>query len=151
MTWASFTDVTDRWVGSGEPTNETLVAALLADAEAVILSQFPRIGERVDAGTLDVSVIIFVECRMVSRVLRNPESLTYWQQNTGPFGQGKNYGSDNADIWLTPDEIKMLSPKVKGKAFEVNQAPNAYPGIPVTPFTSDTSFGDLNLLPYGGE
>ena len=53
------------------------------------------------------------------------DRLTYWQQNTGPFGQGKNYGTGNQDIWMTADEVKMLAPKRKGKAFEVNLAPYA--------------------------
>lgn len=124
MTWATFTDVTDRWVGSGAPTDEALVAALIADAEAVILSQYPLIQDRITAGTLAAPVVTLVVCRMVSRMLRNPENLTYWQQNTGPFGQGRSFGSDK-DIWLTADEIALLAPKKRGKAFSLNTAPNS--------------------------
>lgn len=123
--WTSFEDITSRWVGSGVPTDETLVTALIEDAEAVILAEYPRIQERVDAETLSQSVIVMVTARMVSRILRNPEGLSYWQQNTGPFGQGRNYGS-NADIWLSADEKAMLAPTTRGKAFQVDIAPDMY-------------------------
>lgn len=124
MAWASFNDVVDRWVGPSTPTDEDLVTALIADAEAVILSEYPKIQERIDASTLPLQVVTMVVCRMVSRVLRNPENLSYWQQQTGPFGQGRTYGDDR-DIWLTGDEIKLLAPKKRGKAFELDLAPNA--------------------------
>lgn len=147
MAWATFEDVTSRWVGSGAPTDQALVDALIADAEAVILAEYPRIQERIDADTLPISTVIMVVTRMVSRVLRNPEGLSYVQQTTGPFGQAKNYGTTSSDIWLTGDEIKLLAPKRKGKAYEVNVAPYALPGIEVPPYNgaTDSSFG-----PYFG-
>lgn len=145
MTWATFEDVTARWVGSGAPTDENLVTALIEDAEAVILAQFPAIQGRIDDETLPLGTVVLVVTRMVSRLLRNPEGLTYWQQTTGPFGQARNYGSAGQDIWLTSDELGLLAPKNKGKAFSVDLGTDAYPGIPVSPFNSDTSFGDLDL------
>lgn len=153
MTWATFEDVTARWVGNGAPTDETLVNAIIADAEAVILAEYPRIQERVDAGTLAQATLTMVVVRMVTRVLRNPEGLTYWQQTTGPFGQARNYGSTGQDIWLSNEEEELLAPKKKGKAFEVNQAPHPYPGIPVPPYNgTDRSFGDyFGLIPVDGE
>lgn len=125
MSWATPEDVQNRWVGSGAPIDTDLVQALINDAEAVILAEYPKIQDRIDAGSLPLGMVVMVACRMVTRVLRNPEGLTYWQQNTGPFGQGKNYGSGNADIWMTADEEEMLAPKRKGKAFEVDLAPYA--------------------------
>lgn len=130
MAWTTFEDVTDRWVGAGIPTDQALVNALIADAEAVILSEFPRIQARIDDQSLALAVVKMVVVRMVSRVLRNPENLTYWQMNTGPFGQGKNYGTNgNTDIWLSGEEEQMLAPKKRGKAFEVDLAPNATSGL----------------------
>jgi hypothetical protein len=138
MAWATFADVEDRWVGPGLPTDENLVNALLADAQAVVLSEFPAIQDRIEAGTLPQGVLTMVQVRMVSRVLRNPENLTYWQQNTGPFGQGKNYGSGNTDIWLTDEERNLLAPKrSKGKAYEIDLAPNAVPGSVVVLMNGD--------------
>lgn len=123
MTWANFADVTDRWVGSDAPTDTDLVTALIADAETVILSVYPRIQERIDAETLSLDIVKLVVVRMVSRVLRNPENLTYWQQNTGPFGQGRSFGNDR-DIWITTDEKNLLAPSTRGKAFSLNTAPD---------------------------
>lgn len=130
MSWATPTDVQNRWVGAGAPTDTDLIQALIDDAEAVILAEYPLIQGRVDAGTMALGTLVLVVCRMVGRLLRNPEGLTFWQQNTGPFGQGKNYGTGNSDIWLTSDELKLLAPKRKGKAFEVDVAPYSNSGLP---------------------
>lgn len=125
MSWTTFQDITDRWVGPGVPDDSDLVAALIVDAEAVILYEYPRIQERIDAETLPLSTVVLVVVRMVSRQLRNPEGVTYRQQTTGPFGQALNYGSTPQDVWLTPDEKKLLAPKRKGKAFSVDLGANA--------------------------
>jgi hypothetical protein len=121
MSWATPQDIIDRWVGNDVPTDTDLMEALIADAEAVILSEFPKIQERIDDEELPLSVVVLVVSRMVSRLLRNPENLTYWQQQTGPFGQARNYGGNSSDIWLSEQELSLLSPKRRGKAFEVNQ------------------------------
>lgn len=128
MAWATFSDVTDRWAGSNAPSDEDLVNALIQDAEAVILVEFPRIQDRIDAGTLPLNVVTMVVCRMVSRVLRNPGNLTYLQQQTGPFGQSQNFGTGAVDIWLSEEEEEMLAPKKRGKAYQVDLAPNATNG-----------------------
>lgn len=131
MSWTNPQDVLDRWVGSGAPVDEDLVQALINDAEAIILSEFPRIQERISSGRLPLNAVLFVVSKQVSRVLRNPEGLTYWQQTTGPFGQARNYGSAGQDIWLTADEKAMLAPKKSGKAFSIDLAPEA--GIVAVP------------------
>lgn len=120
MSWTSPQDILDRWVGSGIPNDEDLLQQLINDAEAVVLAEYPRIQERIDEASLPLNTVIMVIARMVTRMLRNPENLTYWQQQTGPFGQGRNFG-DERDIWLTDKEKQLLAPKSRGKAFEVNQ------------------------------
>lgn len=127
MAWTSFADITDRWVGAGVPTDEDLVGALIGDAETVILAEFPRIQERIDDESLSVDVVKFVVSRMVSRLLRNPEGLSYVQQSTGPFSQARNYSGAAADVWLSADEKAMLAPGGVGKAFSVNLAPDMQP------------------------
>lgn len=128
MAWTSYSDVADRWVGNDPIINdEALITTLIGDAEAIILSKFPKIQDRIDAGSLSLTVINYVVSRQVGRVLRNPENLTYLQQNTGPFGSGKNYGSapGNTDIWLSDEELELLSVKRGDKAFSIDTAPNA--------------------------
>lgn len=127
MAWATFEDVRDRWVGSNLPTDADLVSALILDAEAIVLIEYPKIQDRINAGSLPAAVVKMVIVRMVQRVLRNPENLTYWQQNTGPFGQGRTFGSER-DIWLTSEEKEMLAPNVKGKAYEIDLGANATSG-----------------------
>lgn len=152
MTWAVFEDVRDRWVGSNLPTDADLVTALILDAEAVILKEFPKIQDRIDAGTLPLNLVKMVVVRMVSRVLRNPENLTYWQQQTGPFGQSRNFGASGSDIWLTEEEEEMLAPNVKGKAFEVNLGANASSGSQWIWLTGN-GYGEGSPVPesYTGE
>jgi hypothetical protein len=143
MSWTTFADVTDRWVGNDVPTDQALVEALIGDAEAIILAEYPKIQDRITANTLPLAVVKMVVVRMVSRVLRNPENLTYWQQQTGPFGQARNFGSAGSDIWLTEDEEDLLSPKKRGKAFEVNLAPNARIQEPLTWWETGEGFTQL--------
>ena len=128
MAWAPFEDVVTRWVEAGEPTDEALVAALISDAEQVILAEYPAIQDRIDQNLLPVERVTFVVTQMVSRILRNPEGLSSWQQQTGPFGQSRTFGTENVGIYLTDNEIKLLSPTRRGKAYSVDLAPNATSG-----------------------
>lgn len=133
MTWTTPQDIRERWIGDDKPENDELLRALIADAEAVILSSFPAIQTRINNATLSQAVVTMVTVRMVSRVLRNPENASYISQTTGPFTQSRNLGQ--TDIWLTPDEEDLLSPNAtKGSAFSVDLAPKAGDG------------GDLILL-----
>jgi hypothetical protein len=127
MSWTSPQDIRERWIGDDVPENDQLVRALIQDAEAIILSTYPNIQARVDAATLSSSIITFVTCRMVIRVLRNPDNATYSSQTTGPFTSAKNVG--NVDLWMTEDEVAMLSPIQSGKAFQIDLAPYAGIGI----------------------
>lgn len=121
MSWAEPQDIIDRWVGNDVPTDNELMTALIADAESVILAQYPLIQTRITNNELPLNTVIMVVCRMVTRLLRNPENLTYWQQQTGPFGQARNYGTGNGDIWMTDNELSLLAPTRRGKAYEVDQ------------------------------
>jgi hypothetical protein len=143
MAWTTFSDVTDRWAGNDVPTDQNLVEALIDDAEAVILAEYPAIQARIDNDSLPLNLVKLVTVRMVSRVLRNPENLTYWQQTTGPFGQARNFGTAGSDIFLTDDEKNLLAPKKRGKAFEVNVAPNARIMEPLTWWETGEGFTQL--------
>ncbi len=128
MSWTTPEDILDRWVGSGAPTDEDLLQALINDAEAIVLAEYPKIQERIDEAELSIEVIKMVVSRMVTRVLRNPDSVSYLQQMTGPFSQAKNFG-DNLDIWMSENEKSLLAPKRTGKAYEVDQGWNARPAV----------------------
>lgn len=121
MAWATYQDVLDRWVGTDAPTDTDLITTLITDAEAVVTAAYPGIQARITAGSLSEDLVVMVVVRMVSRVLRNPGGLSYYQQTTGPFGQARNFGEDVREVWLTDDEKTLLAPNTRGKAFEVNQ------------------------------
>lgn len=140
MTWTTFADVTDRWVGNDVPTDETLVESLIQDAEAVVLAEYPAIQTRIDDGKLPLRLVTMVVAAMVSRVLRNPENLTYWQQQTGPFGQARNYGSSVVGMQMTEEEEGLLAPKKHGKAYQVNLAPQAGVSQPFQWFETEQGF-----------
>lgn len=122
--WATPADVTTRWVGAGAPTNTAQVQAILDDAEQVILAEYPRIQERIDAETLAVETVRLVVVRMATRILRNPDGATYLAQTTGPFGMTRNLG-ENVDLFLTPQERALLAPTGRGRAFEIDLGANA--------------------------
>lgn len=124
MSWATPQDVKDRWVGNDQPTDDALIQALIDDTEAVILSEFPRIQERIDDEELPIQIVILVISRVVTRLLRNPESLSYLQQVTGPFSQARNYVGASTDIWLSENELSLLSPSIKGKAYSIDIGPD---------------------------
>ena len=127
MSWTSPSDVTSRWVGSNVPTDTDLLTALISDAEQIILAEYPGIQQRIDDDLIPVERVIFVVTQMVTRVLRNPEGLSSWQQATGPFSQSRTFssGEGSLGIYLSDSELKLLAPVRRGKAFEVDLAPNA--------------------------
>jgi hypothetical protein len=127
MNWTTPQDIRERWIGDNVPDNDQLLRALIQDAEAVILNEYPSIQGRVDSGKLSASIITFVTCRMVTRVLRNPDNATYSSQTTGPFTSAKNVGT--VDLWMTEDELGMLSPIIPNKAFSVDMAPHMGVGV----------------------
>ena len=126
MTWTTPQDIRERWIGDDKPESDELLRALIADAEAVILSSYPAIQSRIDAATLSQAVVTMVTCRMVTRILRNPENASYISQTTGPFSQARNLGQ--TDLWLTSDEEELLAPKKSPGAFSVDLAPKAGDG-----------------------
>jgi len=110
MNWTTPQDIRERWIGDDAPTNDELLRALISDAEAVILHDYPAIQARINAATLSQAVVTMVTCRMVTRVLRNPENASYISQTTGPFTQARNLGQ--TDLWLTSDEeLISIRPK----------------------------------------
>jgi len=138
--WTTFADVVNRWVGPGAPTNQSQVETLIEDAEQVVLSEFPKIQDRIDSGALPIERVVMVVVQMVTRFLRNPEGLSNVQQTTGPFSQSRSFADRSSGLMLTDSELKLLQP-ARGKAFEINLGVNAvapsdsfwvenYPGLP---------------------
>lgn len=119
-TWATFADVTSRWVGNDVPTDETLVETLLGDAEQIILATYPGIQARITADTLPVERVVMVVVAMVTRLLRNPEFVRTVQETVGAFSQSRTYLGNDSGLFLSDSEAALLRPASRGKAFEVD-------------------------------
>jgi hypothetical protein len=107
-----------------------LLEALINDAEQIILSEFPKIQDRIDDDTLSEDLVVMVVSRMVTRVLRNPDNASYIQQNIGPFNQARNFVGQEVDIFLSQDERNLIQPQGRSKAFSINSGPDAKPPTP---------------------
>ena len=123
--WATVADFSARWVGDNPPTDSALVQVLLDDAEVVVLSEYPRIQDRIDDSLLPVELVRMVVCNMVSRVFRNPEQLVQVSNRVGPFSEAKTFAGRKEGLFLTEQEKELLGPSGLGKAFEINLGSNA--------------------------
>ena len=129
--WATPADITDRWIGAGVPTDQSLLGVLIDDAEQVILAEFPAIQTRIDDDSLSEDLVVMVVSRMVTRVMRNPDIASSIQQSTGPFSQARTLG-DQIDIFLTAEERQLLQPTGRNKAFSLNLGPDMRDPDPVS-------------------
>jgi hypothetical protein len=123
--WATVEDFTARWVGDNRPTDETLIQVLLDDAETVVVSEYPKIQDRIDDSLLPVELVRMVVCNMVSRVFRNPEQLVQVSNRVGPFSEAKTFVGRKDGLYMTEQEKQMLGPTGLGKAFEINLGSDA--------------------------
>lgn len=119
-TWTASQDVLDLWVGDNKPEDTELINALILKAETIILATYPQIQSRIDAGSLNVNVVIYVVASMVERVLRNPDGKSSFSYTTGPFAESGSFSSTAKGIWLTAEEKKLLAPDTTGKAKNID-------------------------------
>lgn len=117
--WATNQDVVDTWVGDDKPNDIELIDALIEKAETIILASFPKIQDRIDAGTISSRVIKLVIVNMVERGLRNPSGKTSYSYTAGPFAESGNYATARG-MWLSDEEKLLLSPNTFGKAFSID-------------------------------
>ena len=107
--WATVDDVLGRWIGDDAPCDAALIEAWIADAETLILAEFPTIQDRLEAGTITLDRLRLVVARMVTRAFRNPTGTRQRQETTGPFTGSITYGGDHpGDLWLTAEERALL-------------------------------------------
>lgn len=119
-TWTSSQDVLDLWVGDNKPEDVELINALIKKAETIILATYPQIQARIDAGTLNINVVIYTVAEMVERVLRNPEGKSQYSYTTGPFTESASYTQASKGIYLTNEQKKLLAPDTAGKAKSID-------------------------------
>ncbi|MFD8618265.1 hypothetical protein [Streptomyces sp. NPDC059513] len=127
MTYATYSDVVNRWTDSEElPATQAQVETLLSDAEAILLRELPNLAADIDDSKIPESLAVLVEVAMVTRKLRNPAGVRSIQEGAGPFQQTITHGGDDpGSLYLTDEERRLLTTNAhKNKAFSVNQTPS---------------------------
>jgi hypothetical protein len=118
--WTSSQDVLDIWAGDNKPEDIELINALINKAEVLVLAEYPKIQDRIDAGTLNEQLVIYVVCEMVEAVLRNPNGQATFSYTTGPFAESGSYANGAKDIHLTQKQKELLAPTAQGRAYQVD-------------------------------
>lgn len=107
--WASVDDVRRRWMGSSWDFTDEQVQALLDDAEDAVRAAVPSVNADIAANVLPVERVTRVVCRVVLRVLRNPDGKRSTNVTTGPFSQNETYAGDNpGEVYLTDEDRRDL-------------------------------------------
>lgn len=139
-TWATPTDVLNRWVGDGAPAqaSDTLLT-FIADAEDEILRHFPKIQERIDRNELPLRRVQRVIADVVIRAYKvGNDYRSSYSETTGPFSHSGSY-SDNTprSVKLTESDIAALAPDEQQTTM-LNMAP--YARAPFTDYYDDSYF-----------
>lgn len=129
---ATTTDVAARW-RSLTSDEELKASVLLDDAWLLIQLRNSTIETRLTAtpATLDVGLVIMVQCAMVIRVLRNPDGKR--QEQIEDYSYQRD-DSPSGELFLSPDELELLA--------EVTSASTAFT---IRPYTAPSTF-DANPL-----
>lgn len=107
--WASVDDVRRRWMGSSWDFTDEQVRALLDDAEDAVRATVPSVDADIAANVLPAERVTRVVCRVVLRVLRNPDGKRSTNVTTGPFSQNETYAGDNpGEVYLTDEDRRDL-------------------------------------------
>lgn len=132
--WTAPSDVTDAWIGEGQPTETNKIQTWIEKAERVIRSRIPDLQERIEAQAdelpprselLETTKDIVVS--MVIRVFRNPEGIRSTNETAGPFTKMKTYGGDTpGGLIITDAELTKLQGATSG-AFSIDLIPSTSP------------------------
>jgi hypothetical protein len=100
---ASFGDVQDRMPGAA--LVQAYVETLLADASALVRSEFPDVDARITSNVLDAVAVQSVVANMVKRALLVPDAGVS-SQTAGPFAV--SYSNPDGSLYLRGAERAIL-------------------------------------------
>jgi Phage protein Gp19/Gp15/Gp42 len=110
MTYATATDVTDRWGRVASPEELTLIGARLGDVERMISRRFTKVGlvlsDEITAGNLDQDDVIQVEADAVLRLARNPDG--FQSETDGQYTYQLLDGLSTGTLEILPSEWDIL-------------------------------------------
>lgn len=91
------------------PAEESLIAALLRRASAIIRNNIPDLAAKIAAGTLSADLVGLAAINMVLRVVRNQHNLK--SETVGPFTRTFDTSAAGGLLELTAADLALLTPK----------------------------------------
>lgn len=122
--FATFEDVAARWRPLST-TEEARAEVLIGDASRMIRRRFPNTDARIAAGDLDEGDVLSIVAHMVKRVLMvgDREGVTQTSDGAGPFSSSAQYANPQGNLYLSKDDIAVLTPSRRAGAFSVDLTP----------------------------
>ncbi|RBP66433.1 hypothetical protein DFO66_103383 [Brevibacterium sanguinis] len=130
--WVTPSDVKDRWVLPGDfPGTDAQIETKITDAEDLVLTGYPDIGDRIAAGNLRVETVRRIVAGVVIRFFRNPEGIRTTSSTTGPFAVGSTIthgGDEPGELYLSDaDRVALSGRTMTKKAFTISTIPKGWP------------------------
>lgn len=104
-------DIKSRWIDAlgPIPASDDQLSTLVAEAEGLMLDEFPDIPARIDKGTLKKRTVVRVGSRMVLRLLNNPDGSRTVQESAGEFSQSRTAAGDTlGEIYMSAHDRAEL-------------------------------------------
>jgi hypothetical protein len=102
---ATLTEYQDLY-GELTSARQATARALLLRASALVRSAFPKVDERIHAGSVSGDVVGMVVINMVAQVMRNPGGLR--SETTGPFSRAYDPEAASGLLQLTDADRELL-------------------------------------------
>lgn len=118
--FATPSDLEARWRPLSDD-EENRAAVLLEDASLRVLRRFPTLEARIAAGTLQVQEVTAVVCGMVRRAMiaGGLDGVTQRTDGAGPYQQSVTYANPQGNLYLTADDLAILSAGGTGRVRSV--------------------------------
>ncbi len=109
------------------PAEKDRVDTLLAYATAMIRRRVPNIDARIESGDISEIEVRLVTVAMVKRVMvaGDTEGVTQSSDNVGQVSQSRTYGNPMGNLYLSRDDLLILSNSRSGVAFTVDLTPSS--------------------------
>lgn len=122
--FATHDDVAARWRPLSLAEQDR-ASVLIGDASRMIRRRFPKTDARITSGELDAAELIAIVAQMVKRVLMagDREGVIQASETTGPFAHSERYANPQGNLYLSKDDIAVLTPAATARAFSIDLTP----------------------------
>lgn len=129
---ATPTDVQERWRTLTDAESD-VAAVIILDAEEILRSRIPDLDTRLADETLSTDLVIGVICRMVLRVMRNPDGKV--SESIDDYTYRRSDAVADGSLYLSDVDANLLSPAgSSSSAFTITPSgtPGYATGIPAS-------------------